>query len=461
MKIPRLARFVLTGSVMLGTLVAPAASLSAADGTSWKAYREELKLAPLASLAPPVVPDEQNFAMIPYFAEMRIWLAGEATEGEETPRFHGDLDPFKLGPGEPPATLWGERDAPMDLRPWAEFIGNPEKLPAPRVVLDRLAAQGDALAEISAGLRRAHLRWPSRYADGMRARLPSYLLMRYIAQTLRLRASARLEAGDRVGAREDAESLILLGHKLGGAHELVAIMIGGAIENLGLNVVRDGLRSHLWTEADLAAFEKVLPGESAMAAFKRSFDAALVACVHYSEQPGNAARQKAVEESEDFTPAKPGSEALWEQNLLDLAQTLQAYRAGLRRDGKGTLDTQVFAQLDAALAASKGDPRRFLARELSGRFGLSYARLVGVETMRLQAKAALDLERRFQKDGRYPAEFTVPDAIGFQPQVYRPSVDGKRFTLYSIGWNNRDDGGTRGEDETTGDWPWEVDKVAK
>ena len=45
------------------------------------------------------------------------------------------------------------------------------------------------------------------------------------------------------------------------------------------------------------------------------------------------------------------------------------------------------------------------------------------------------------------------DIIGGQPLKYRRTADGQ-FVLYSIGWNEKDDGGVPGKTDTEGDWVW-------
>jgi hypothetical protein len=51
------------------------------------------------------------------------------------------------------------------------------------------------------------------------------------------------------------------------------------------------------------------------------------------------------------------------------------------------------------------------------------------------------------------------DVINGQPLHYRRTDDG-RFELYSVGWNETDDGGTLGRDRngrldlSQGDWAW-------
>jgi hypothetical protein len=89
-----------------------------------------------------------------------------------------------------------------------------------------------------------------------------------------------------------------------------------------------------------------------------------------------------------------------------------------------------------------------------------------------QAVAAMALDRYRRKEGRYPdaLDQLVPvylaqpplDSCSGEPLKYRLSEGGK-FLLYSVGWNEVNDGGivTRKErsrsgepDLTRGDWVW-------
>ena len=45
------------------------------------------------------------------------------------------------------------------------------------------------------------------------------------------------------------------------------------------------------------------------------------------------------------------------------------------------------------------------------------------------------------------------DVIGGQSLHYRRSKD-QKFLLYSVGWNESDDGGVSGNDRAHGDWVW-------
>ena len=46
------------------------------------------------------------------------------------------------------------------------------------------------------------------------------------------------------------------------------------------------------------------------------------------------------------------------------------------------------------------------------------------------------------------------DIIGGQPLKYHRTADA-RFVLYSVGWNEKDDGGVPGKAGAEGDWVWE------
>ena len=94
-------------------------------------------------------------------------------------------------------------------------------------------------------------------------------------------------------------------------------------------------------------------------------------------------------------------------------------------------------------------------------------RAVTPQTCANQAAIACALERYRLAHGQYPEklEALTPqfmsrlpnDVIGGQPYKYRRNDDG-RFVLYSVGWNEKDDGGVPGKtlfDQTEGDWVWE------
>jgi hypothetical protein len=84
-----------------------------------------------------------------------------------------------------------------------------------------------------------------------------------------------------------------------------------------------------------------------------------------------------------------------------------------------------------------------------------------------QAALACALERYRLANGRFPdtLDALVPqfisqlphDVITGEPYKYRRTAD-RQFVLYSVGWNEKDDGGVPGKtlfDEKEGDWVWQ------
>ena len=86
------------------------------------------------------------------------------------------------------------------------------------------------------------------------------------------------------------------------------------------------------------------------------------------------------------------------------------------------------------------------------------------QTLANEAYIACGLERYRLANGQYPEtlDALVPavrgeaphDVIGGQPLKYHLTADG-RFALYSVGWNEKDDGGVPGKTPTEGDWVWQ------
>jgi hypothetical protein len=91
------------------------------------------------------------------------------------------------------------------------------------------------------------------------------------------------------------------------------------------------------------------------------------------------------------------------------------------------------------------------------------------QTLANQAQIVCALERYKLANGHYPETLAAlmpqfieklpHDIIGGEPLPYRRTDDGK-FLLYSVGWNETDDGGVTvkdksgHEDKTKGDWVW-------
>jgi hypothetical protein len=108
-------------------------------------------------------------------------------------------------------------------------------------------------------------------------------------------------------------------------------------------------------------------------------------------------------------------------------------------------------------------PYTFLATEGMPNFVKAAQRTAQNQTLANEAFLACGLERYRLAHGQYPETFDalVPqfaeklphDIIGGQPLNYHRTAEG-RFVLYSLGWNEKDDGGAPGKTAAEGDWVW-------
>ncbi len=94
------------------------------------------------------------------------------------------------------------------------------------------------------------------------------------------------------------------------------------------------------------------------------------------------------------------------------------------------------------------------------------AKAAAAQTAANQAALACALERYRLANGQFPETLAAlspqfiahppNDVITGQPYKYRRTDDGQ-FLLYSVGWDEKDDGGVPGKtlfDLTQGDWVW-------
>ena len=136
-------------------------------------------------------------------------------------------------------------------------------------------------------------------------------------------------------------------------------------------------------------------------------------------------------------------------------------RAG---DARGRLSRQ------QAETLGRFSPRTFIASMVTANFRKAWQTLALTQTRVNEALLACALERYRLANGQFPGTLdalnlkyvaAVPaDVITGQSLKYRQTDDGQ-FQLYSVGWNEKDDGGKTGmnkegdaPDYMLGDWVW-------
>jgi hypothetical protein len=329
-------------------------------------------------------------------------------------------------------------------------------------------------------------------------RLPNFVNVRMVAQALAERAQCHLLLGQPDMALRD----LTLIHDLPRAFatspiSLIKAMITVAVGGLYTSIIADGLRLQAWQEPELAALEEQLRSInwpsllSAALTTERVVDCQRIermTAAEYRESLTNSfnsqgSASKPVNPLFAFLPRRwiypqnhwlmdelfagiprgwryqnMVTEALFKQELIDSMDLSNGLISPEKANRYGRDNDLEFKDLS---------PVNFLASLFGGNGSRSVSTTAHNQTAVNQASVACALERYRLALGQYPdaLEALVPrfleklprDLIGGQPLKYRRDTDGT-FLLYSIGWNEKDDGGVPGEGNsyiTGGDWVWQ------
>lgn len=290
--------------------------------------------------------------------------------------------------------------------------------------------------------------------------------LRMVIFTLTQRAKSHLLLGETEKAWRDLVLLLDFGRlvpdKPTGNPMIVhsyALWAKRGIVMRAADIVHQGLESHTWHEPQLTAFEERLKeidfiglqAESwkTVRTLETTSSLEFVRQVNDAEDPYTNKWRRAKEPTNLILWFGPrGWTYLWLVHLGDGFQRASEVLGGIRGAAIPTHLEQVTG--------------RFPGRE--GLPLLAYNQVIVDET-----RIVCALERYRFLHNQYPESLNalapqfldkVPhDLIDGQPLRYRRTIEGK-FSLYSIGWNETDDGGQvapgvdRGHNLTIGDWVW-------
>lgn len=376
--------------------------------------------------------------------------------------------------------------------PWIYRVTDPDPTSrgaaAPGVLrgLQDIAPILDALQAASS---RPEARFPADYdtENPSTIRLPQLSELRHATDRLRLRACAELALGRTDDALKDLKLMFYLSDAVRNEPFLVSgidpiIMLPEQVQ-----VIREGLAAHRWSDAQLqdiqewllacdwvSGLQHALAGERASAIavseyyrLKKNFAAMLIAFAAPAGLP---------------TPevGLPGLilAAIMPQGWVHLEQiNATDYSRALFQGAIDPAAKRIFPRrLEANIALSErtvptGDldaimHHRFMVWEWIAMTNTSLVRLfASAQCVNDEAAIACGLERYRLAKGNYPtgvdglAPAYIPalpnDALTGQPYRYRRDR-ADTYALYSVGWNLKDDDGTPGKGPYSedGDWVW-------
>ena len=471
---------------------------------AWEAKGEHFDV---ASLVPPPVPPDQNFALTPIaFTSYGQMITRDGKPIPNAQRDTNFLVRMQLNLVENdvygPTNAAGDRSQGrfINLSAWQnyyrELARKTNEFPVPAQpgspaadVLLALSRHAAVLEELRAASQLPASRFPLSYDNESPGSilLPHLAALKSCAEVLQLRSAAELQNGQPQPALADVRLGLQLADKIRTEPILISQLVRLAMVQIMLQPVWEGLARRQWTDPELVALEAELSKLDIAADFQRGLHGEIACQIGEMERVRRHPEELdslQVFQADDssgslsFLPGGPFARLIpsgwFRQNEYRSARTTMDYYFPAADAARGTFSPDLARRGDAAVAAEVKSPCPFnlLERVLMPALGNAARHFAFGQASVALARTALGLERYRLVRAEFPETLgplapqflaAVPaDPIGGQPLKYRrPAAD--RFVLYSIGWNETDDGGVqvfeKGAsaplDQKQGDWVWQ------
>jgi hypothetical protein len=467
---------------------------------AWNEYRQnyEAHVAPLEFQAyiPKPIPYSENFASTPF---VHSWFKEDTNSLFEHDTY-AQADNFVGSPPKRPAgrkyakhfqnlVAWQEAFAAVRshaVKPkdgyWSDNLDLASRAHAAAAVLDGLKDDKAVLEELRLASARPLARYPIVY-DMENPGATLFPHLRRIKETcirLEIKACAELAAGQNENALEDAELMLYLTDTVKTEPSLISYLVRLAFVKVAIQPIWEGLAEHRWTDAQLQQLQGRLEPYN------------FLSDMQWSLQTERATEVLTLDllRMKGLGLLIDNSSPWWNEQTLKLLgrfvpsgwYEMEKLNYCLRFDDqlRGSVDAssrrvfprQINSNELAAKALTNGTWHAIICHQLVARTLLADIAwlpcpVAMAQTATDQAAIACALERYRLANGQFPENLQalVPrfithlpnDVITGEPFKYRRNDDG-RFVLYSVGWNEKDDGGVPGSvwfDKTEGDWVWE------
>jgi hypothetical protein len=468
----RILRRIMIGLAIFATLVAIFYTEENWRGKrAWEQCKRELEAKGMVldwgKFIPPPVPDDQNFFAAP---KMQPWFV-------KNPNATTNELMILVTNADKTATI-------MDKAVAAHFLAWSDQF---QPVFDSLRK----------ALKRPYARMDGDYTKPYEIPIPHFVNVRAVAQALTQRAKCNLLLGQPDKALNELTLLndsrrLMERAPTGKPITLVDAMVNVAVTGLYADTIAKGLRAHAWEEPQWVALQKQLEQIELPALVVQSFESEPAATTHTLETIPMAKLKEWFQVSDGKSSG--GKISLWQkirnlkwtliprgwiyQNMATSARLVHQQTEGCD-PVNGVIQPQKFGDLTRELNAI-AKPYKFFAAAGIPNFTKAWQTTAYNQMLVNQAQIACALERYRLSHGDYPEtldalrpqfiEKLPHDIIGgppapgsgaaSQPLHYRREAGGK-FLLYSVGWNEKDDGGEvalqkdGSEDRGKGDWVWQ------
>jgi hypothetical protein len=480
---------------------------------AWNQYRRALEAQgePLdyAALIPNPVADDQNFAATP---AIKSWFEKKTPYDSDHPwndPFSRAVEQVRLPPRAKGAraerrfedlVAWETAFGALrsgELAPRQEYYSGKldaaSRAKAASAVLAGMKTNEALFAELRVASQRPYSRYPVNYnvETPFALRLPHFRMVRGVCRRLELKACAELAGGQSAQALEDLRLIFRLADSLKDEPLLISYLVRIACGQVAMQPIWEGLAEHRWQDTELQELEMRLQQDNFIADLKAPLvaeQAAGIATIEMVRKKGLGYLNALGRTEGTPAPADPKASFIgaiivpqgwYYQEELNYCWGFQVELATSLETNKKRVspvqvkaDTKTFEQMMPAsgFAGTKFGiilRHRLMARMLLPALGRVVTRAATAQTAFNQAAIACALERYRLANGHYPETLmalaprfisSLPDdVVTGEPYKYRLTDDG-RFVLYSVGWDEKDDGGVPGKllfDQEKGDWVWE------
>jgi len=479
----RIARWLVGAVIAFVTLIALFYAVEDWRGrAAWSRCKRQLEAKgerlDWAAYVPKRVPDDQNFAHTPLLEALAYKSRKDTGVMARFEAVRPGLFVTHLGD-------WthGKRS---DLEACQRAIQENDELIAPASAREPAADVLAVLNKLDAEwteLRKANQRPYAQFWSATEwpwdASVPNFIAIRQIVQLLSARASAEVALNRMDDAFADVAVIDRIAEAVQGQPFLVAAMIRVAILNgPGMQPVWEGIIAGKWSDTQLAEFQKRYAKFDLLADFQRSMRGGERAVINdlierrprelermFLDSNGSKDKPRSPKELLEKYAVRISPSGWLLQNQACYNQAIQDYALA----GYDPARQQVFpSAIDGSVGRFEAQVRqRRLFGALSAiavpNFFKALQTCTRGQTQMNEVVLACALERNRRAEGHYPDSLAslaprfidrIPhDLIGGGPLKYQRTQNGS-FTLYSVGWNEKDDEGEISSNRNQGDWVW-------
>lgn len=477
---------------------------------AWQKYKKEREARgerfDASAFVPPTVPPSENFALTPFLAPIFDFIPGTqkwrntntmAIAGGFAPEYDRAARAAKAAKS-PRSNSWITTE--IDLVAWrAAYLQTTNRINQPaesvsrkeaaEVVLTNLTECSDVLEELQESSKRKYSRFNLRYNndDPAAILLPHLAVLKHICQILQLRATAELALGKTDEAFGDINLMFRVAEASRNEPILISQLVRLPMLYMALEPIADGFGQ--WSEPQLRTFQAQLQQLDFCADMKRGLDAERVlfggGVVEFLRREpdkfealsGDGKFPGAVWSAAPngwFDLEKVNYSRFFDEFVIpSIDDTNRRISPSECKQAEGRI-TEVLSKSQVRLFFQH---RAFCSLLLPGTLTLARKTAFG-QTAADIAGIACAIERFKLAKGKLPeaVEELIPqfteklphDIITGQPLKYIRTADG-HYAIYSVGWNEKDDGGMagfkKGESDVSirkgehgvpeeGDWVW-------